>query len=74
MTVQYLVSIVVHEVDYETGKTEEILLEGQPVDAVHVCESPIEAARVARFLGGTALRLPPIDTEALVDEEIIEAF
>ncbi len=74
--VTYRVTITVHEVLWTNGIAQvvgDLELEGT-VGAVYETDSPVEAARVARFLGGTALRLPPVDTEMLIDEEIAEVF
>lgn len=70
MATKYIVSVVVNSYPDDPEELPvEIEIAG-PAAGIFESESIVEAGRVARFLGGIGLRIPPIDLDALMDEEI----
>ena len=73
--VQYLVSVVVNSVHADRDNwhlDEEVEVTGA-TDGVYVTYNLIEAERIARFLGGIGLRIPPIDAVAAFEEDLSDA-
>jgi len=73
MATKYVISVIVDSVSDEDKTSYEINVDG-PTLGVYEADNLIEAAMVARFLGAIALRLPPIDTDKLADNEIREGL
>jgi len=73
MATKYSISVVIDSVPDGDELPEEIGVDG-PTLGVYEADSLIEAAMVARFLGAIALRLPPVDSDKLIDNEIREGL
>ncbi len=74
-TVKYVVSVKVDliHLDIENAHLN-VELDGPLLGPVFESDDFIVASRVARFLAGSAMRLPPIDATRSMDEEIIETL
>lgn len=73
MATKYWISVIVDSVPDGDEDSEEVDVDG-PTLGVYKADNLIEAAMVARFLGAIALRLPPVDTDKLIDNEIREGL